>query len=236
MYIRNIITTFLLLFLSCTYLQAQENNNDREQEEGRTSTDDEQRQTTATDTIREINYEVRIQQLEEQLTQCKNELAQNQQKLQEMSQQVILLQQKVNFGDTTAVRLANSILSRPLDEKRIDDAIMRLDHITTPELETAKQKFCKLLADYKLHFGDIIRILQSASADNDLRNPFRSRETAQGYIRQLHQTDYYRNIYKSEYIIPYLNDLIDVAITRFNKIDPARGETLILTDLIPKTK
>ena len=226
-----------MFFLFCVNLQAQEHNIGKEQsEEYRNSVDGEQQQTTAADTLKTINLEIRIQQLEKQLAQCENELAQNQQRLQEMGGQLMALQQKVSFGDTTAVRLANSILSRPHDEKRVDDAIMRLDHITTPELKSTKQEFRQMLVDYKKYYDDIIRILQSANVDDNLRNPFRSRETAQGYIRQLRQTDYYCNIYNSELVIPYLNNLIEAAIVRLNSNDLTRGEKITFTDLIPKTK
>ena len=235
---RSIITTLLLFFLFCSNLQAQEHNNTckEQRDEYKNPVDGEQQQTTAADTLKAINLEIRIQQLEKQLAQCENELAQNQQRLQDMGLQLVVLQQKASFGDTTAVRLANSILSRPHDEKRVDDAIMRLDRITTPELKSIKQGFRQLLVNYKKYYDDIIRILQTANVDENLRNPFRSRETAQGYIRQLRQTDYYCNVYNSKLIIPYLNNLIDAAIVRLNSNDQARGEKVTLTDLIPKTK
>ena len=78
----------------------------------------------------------------------------------------------------------------------------------------------------------IINILKRADADRDMRNPFSGKETAERYINEIRQSEYCKTIMQNEWIIPYMNRLIENAISRLKANNPGERQATDIKDLI----
>ena len=166
--------------------------------------------------------------------------------IQELEDSISILQKRVNeleilqqghlkqiaFADTCIVRQCNNALNAPYDEKRTHSAISAFDRINSTTYREQMLPLRQLLVDYDKYFSTIMDILQRADADRDMRNPFSGKETADRYINEIRQTEYYRTIMQAEWIIPYINRLIDHAISRLKSNNPGERQTINLKDLL----
>ena len=176
-----------------------------------------------------------VARLESQLKQKQAEIDLLRQQLSETKLRQEAAEERLRFVDSTALRLANSILSQPLDMQRVADAIMRLDRVTTPVLQKPKQRFRALLESYPKHYDDVKKIVSEVNKDSKLRNPYYHDDTARNYINRLRQTDYYRNVYSSAFYIPWLNKLIDSLIA-YLQVSANNTQQANFPDPFPNTK
>ena len=174
--------------------------------------------------------------LEERLAQYVDSLLDARRELDIAKQRQRELEEHVKNGDVNTLILLRTYLTRPYTEKRNNDAIKRLEMITTPSLESDKQEFRHLFDNYKTYYESVMAVLKDASEDRSLHSPFKGVEVAQSYIKRLKQTDYCRNVYHKSFFIPFLDEIIDTAIMRLNGNDPSRNKEITLTDLINPDK
>lgn len=188
-------------------------------------------EASITDSLR-----LRVTQLENLLAQREDSLAQTLLRLNDALERQQELEEHVKHGDINTLILMRTYLKYPYSEERYNEAIKRLDMVTTPSLEKDKEEFRKLFEGYRDYYDSVMAVLKAAAGDRALRSPFKGVETAKGYIGQLKQTDYYRDVYRKSFYIPYLNELIDTAIARFNANNPSANKEITLTDLINPDK
>lgn len=138
----------------------------------------------------------------------------------------------IMFADTCIVRQANNALNAPYDEKRIRSALNAFNHISSPEYIEMMSPLRQLLVDYERYYKDLTDILKRADNDRNLRNPFSGKETAENYIAEIRQTDYYLNIMQNEWVIPFMNRLTQNAIRRLEVNNPSERHIIDLKDLL----
>lgn len=179
---------------------------------------------------------LRVSQLDSLLAQREDSLARTLHRLDEALQRQQELEEHVKNGDINTLILMRTYLKYPYSKNRYDEAIKRLNMITTPSLENDKEKFRELFENYHDYYDSVMAVLNAAANDRSLGSPFKGVETARSYIAQLKQTSYYRNVYNKSFFIPYLNELIDTAIARLNANNPCANKEISLTDLINPEK
>lgn len=180
--------------------------------------------------------DARVRQLEEQLAQRDRTLADLRRQLDEALQREQALTKRVEAGDISTLSLANNYLEKPYDAKVAADLKRRLEAITTPSLDDPRKEFIKLYDNYPAYYQEILSLLRKAGSDVQMDNPLSGRETAQSYLRQLQQTNYYRNCYHNEYNIPFLNNVIDEASQRLRNNNPQAGRIAKFGDLFQQKK
>lgn len=166
--------------------------------------------------------------------------------IQELEDSISILQDRINklelqqldfikqiaFADTCIVRQCNNALNAPYDEKRVRNALSAFNRISSSAYRQQMLPLCQLLTDYGQHYRTIMDILRRADADRNMRNPFGGKETAEAYINEIRQTDYYRNVIQAEWIIPFMNSLIEKAINRLKSNNPGERQTTNLKELL----
>lgn len=141
-------------------------------------------------------------------------------------------QHQIEFADTCIVRQANNALSAPYNERRIHSAQVAFDRMNSAKLRDELKPLRILLDDYGHHYMQLIDILRRADADRDLRNPFTGKDTAKKYIDEIRQMPYCIEVMDQEWVIPYMSQLIQIAINRLKSNDPGERQTVILKDLL----
>ena len=139
---------------------------------------------------------------------------------------------QIAFADTCIVRQCNNALNAPYDEKRTRSAILAFDRISSPAYRHQMMPLRQLLVDYASHYTELMGILHRADADRDMRNPFGGKETAERYIDEICQTSYYRNVMQKEWVIPFMNRLVQMAINRLKANNPGERQSANLKELL----
>lgn len=141
-------------------------------------------------------------------------------------------QRQIAFADTCIVRQANNALNAPYDERRLNSAIAAFDRISSPAYKEEMMPLRRLLDNYGLYYHEIIDILQRANADRNMKNPFAGKQTAEQYIAEIKQTQYYQQVMQQEWVIPFLTNLTQNAIGRLEDNDPGEHKHANLKDLL----
>lgn len=126
------------------------------------------------------------------------------------------LKRQIAFADTCIARLANRCLYEKFGANNVSEALKRFDRIYSVELKQTFSPLKNLLQCYSTHYNSILEILKEVQQDQDMKNPFNGEACAQGYVSKLKSTDYYKDVYNADWIIPYLNEIIDKSIDKLN--------------------
>lgn len=177
-----------------------------------------------------------VMELEAQLAERDQTLVDLRRQLDEALQREQDLQKRVKEGDITTLFLVNVYLEKPYNEKVAADAQRRLAAITTPSLDADRKQIQILFDHYAQYYQEVLALLREAGQNVQMESPRSANETAQQYIRRLQQTEYYRNCYKKNFYIPFLENIIDEAIRRLRAHNPQSGRLAKFSDLFPTTK
>lgn len=187
--------------------------------------------TPPTDPAQARKAEERVKRLEAQLVERDQTLATLRHQLDEALQREQALQKRVEEGDSTTLFLVYNDLEKPYNEKAAADAQRRLAAITTPSLDEDRKQFQKLFSNYARYYQEVLALLREAGQDVQMQSPLSAQQTAQQYIRRLQHTEYYRNCYKKNFNIPFLENIIDEATRRLRTHNPQAGQQAKFSDL-----
>jgi hypothetical protein len=82
----------------------------------------------------------------------------------------------------------------------------------------------------------VFALLREAGQDVQMQSPLSAQKTAQQYIMRLQQTEYYRNCYKKDFYITFLDNVIDEATRRLRVHNPQAGRQAKFSDLFQTNK
>lgn len=123
------------------------------------------------------------------------------------------LAQNLCFADSIMVKYAYGLCYEEFDRANIEEAEQIIPRIYQPELRAEMEKdLLILLQNYEEYYNSFIGILTSAQNDsyreiNAYVDDFKTK-----YINEIKGTHYYRNHYKHDLSIVYLDELIDELI------------------------
>lgn len=184
--------------------------------------------------ITELEMEcTKISKLESDMSKLRSKVSRDSIELVNKDKQLKSLQYN---SDRNIARLANGRLYFKYDEKLINESI---DSIRTLRTPSVKQKFSQvlgLLQRYKSYSEDLKNILVSAQNDQDRKARNKGDEFKAKYRRLISQDEYYRNVYlkkaSGNWSIPYLDNIIDVALRALSHHNPGHGDYVDFTVLI----
>lgn len=136
------------------------------------------------------------------------------------------LAQNLCFADSIMVKYAYGLCYEEFDRANIEEAEQIIPRIYQPELRAEMEKdLLILLQNYEEYYNSFIGILTSAQNDSYREINAYVDDFKMKYINEIKGTHYYRNYYKHDLSIVYLDELIDELIklieshTRENKVD-----------------
>ena len=138
------------------------------------------------------------------------------------------LEHKLLFADTVIARISNNCLLVKFDSIRVEQAISDFKKMYSPSLQKRWSKLVDLLNNYGEYTRELDAVLREIQEDAIADKPHFG--CVEKYIEKIKQTQYYKNSYKADWTIPYLNDVIDKSIKAINEYNPRKPE-LHLPDL-----
>ena len=195
-----------------------------------------QMEATATPTAPKTQTDERVNRLEVQLAERDKTLADLRRQLDEALKREQVLQKRVEEGDITTLFLVYNYLEKPYDKEVAEDAQQRLAAITTPSLDEDRKQFQRLFSNYERYYKEVFALLREAGQDVQMQSPLSAQKTAQQYIMRLQQTEYYRNCYKKDFYITFLDNVIDEATRRLRAHNPQAGRQAKFSDLFQTNK
>ena len=130
------------------------------------------------------------------------------------------------FADSCMVKYAYGLCYEEFDRALIEEAEQIVLRIYQPELKAEMEKdLLVLLKNYETYYNSFIGILTKAQNDPYRESSVFIDDFKTKYIKEIQDTHYYRNHYKHDLSIVYLDELIDAIIkeieshTRESKVD-----------------
>ena len=130
------------------------------------------------------------------------------------------------FADSCMVKYAYGLCYEEFDRTLIEEAEQIVLRIYQPELKAEMEKdLLVLLKNYETYYNSFIGILTKAQNDPYRESSVFIDDFKTKYIKEIQDTHYYRNHYKHDLSIVYLDELIDAIIkeieshTRESKVD-----------------
>ena len=136
------------------------------------------------------------------------------------------------FADTIVARLSNDCLRKKYDQNRVNQALVNFEKMYSPELKSKFGRLKFLLNEYGKFTQELVAIFIEAQNDKGLGNPFTGQKQALTYIDKIKNTRYYREVYSDNWIIPYLNILIDKCFETIKAFNPKENKELHLLELM----
>ena len=185
------------------------------------------------DSLQQLNDTLRIQleTLESKIKSLEEEIRSNEDVVKNCRQykdKVKELEHKLLFADTVIARISNNCLLVKFDSIRVEQAISDFKKMYSPSLQKRWSKLVDLLNNYGEYTRELDAVLREIQEDAIADKPHFG--CVEKYIEKIKQTQYYKNIYKADWTIPYLNDVIDKSIKAINEYNPRKPE-LHLPDL-----
>lgn len=149
------------------------------------------------------------------------------------SSKLLEMQKRV---DETSAKYANGRLYFKYDANRIKECIEDYNQITTPSVREQFKQMPELLKNYGSYSERMKELLLSAQNDPDRRVRNKADEYKSKYANLIHTSFYYTNYYAKKnsgtWSIPYLNNIIEVALSILQKHDPGHNEPVNFSPLI----
>lgn len=177
-----------------------------------------------TSDISEKNSLINILQAQHEadsLTNKKNEL-----KLQEMQGSM----------DETSAKYANGRLYFKYDEKKINGCLADYKQLKTQSVKEKFKQLPDLLENYGNFSEQLKNLLSSAQNDPDRKVRNKAEEYKSKYANAIRTSAYFTNYYAKKnsgtWSIPYLNNIIEVALSILQKHDPGHNDPVNFNSLI----
>lgn len=138
--------------------------------------------------------------------------------------------------DEASAKYANGRLYFKYDDKRILECIENFNKIKTPSVREKFKQLPNLLSNYKKYSDQLKSFLISAQNDIDRKARNKSEEYKAKYNRDIINSFYYSHYYAKQNLgtwsIPYLDNIIEVAISILKKHDPGHNDPVNFNSLI----
>lgn len=143
------------------------------------------------------------------------------------------------FADSIILRLANDCFRFKYDQERVNNAKLYFANMFSVQLQKQFAPLMGLLNKYGTYYKQIEAVLLKVQNDYNTnqrkwKSPFKNDESPnKRCLLLLKNTQYYKESYKKDWSIYYLDELIDKAIIQIEAFDKnARDIELKLTDLL----
>lgn len=138
--------------------------------------------------------------------------------------------------DETSAKYANGRLYFKYDAVRIQRCIADLNKIKTASVKEKFKQLPNLLRDYEKYYNQLKALLESAQNDPDRKVKNKADEYKTKYSRELRNSNYYMHYYARQNLgtwsIPYLDNIIEVAMSILKKHDPGHNDPVNFNSLI----
>ena len=160
--------------------------------------------------------------------------------INELQATINLQRHHLLFADSVILRLANDCFRFKYSKVNVDNAKNNFASMYSPQLQKQFRPLMDLLNNYGILYAEVEGVLLEAQENFDRKtrlwkNPFDKNEQSPNrvFINKLKDTRYYREIYKHDWSIYYLDDLIDKAINQMKEFENnARNAELNLKKLL----
>ena len=153
-----------------------------------------------------------------------------------MSQTLLSMSEMQKLADETSARYANGRLYFKYDAKRIQGFIDDFNKIKTASVKEKFKQLPNLLSNYENYSNQLKALLESAQNDPDRKVRNKAEEYKNKYIREIRSSVYYSNYYSRQssgtWSIPYLDNIIEVAMSILKKHDPGHNDPVNFNSLI----
>ena len=138
--------------------------------------------------------------------------------------------------DETSAKYANGRLYFKYDAERIKGCLTDYDQLKTQSVKEKFKQLPDLLRNYGNFSEQLKSILLSAQNDPDRKVRNKAGEYKSKYESEIRNSFYYSNYYSKKNIgiwsIPYLNNIIDIALSILQKHDPGHNDPVNFNSLI----
>lgn len=163
---------------------------------------------------------------------------QNQHKTDSSSIENILLQlkQMQETADKAIAQYANGRLYFKYEAERIEKCLNEFNNLKTLSVKETFSQMPNLLKNYGNYSAQLKMLLESAQNDPDRKAKNRADEYKAKYIKEIQNSFYYSTYYakknSGKWSIPYLNNIIEVALSILQKHDPGHNNPVNFNTLI----
>lgn len=173
-----------------------------------------------------------IAQYKQSETSLNGKLYDYEQTIKVQNKKIERLNSYLLFADTIVARLSNDCLRKKYDQNRVNQATENFEKMYSPELKSKFGRLKFLLNEYGKFTQELNAIFIEAKNDKGLGNPFTGQKQALTYIDKIKNTRYYREVYRENWTIPYLNNLIDKCFETIKAFNPKESKELHLLELM----
>ena len=149
---------------------------------------------------------------------------------------LLQIKQLQETADKATARYANGRLYFKYDAERIDKCLKDFESLKTSSVKETFNQMPNLLKNYGNYSAQLKLLLQSAQNDPDRKARNKADEYRAKYVNLIHNLSYYSSYYAKKntgtWSIPYLNNIIDVAISILQKHDPGHNDPVNFNPLI----
>lgn len=175
-----------------------------------------------------------IENLKREIYILKNEVADlkdsKEREIKSKDAEIKRLNKYLIFADSVIARISNDCLRKKYDSVRVTEALAYFRKMYSPELQNKFKRLEQLLNEYLNDSKEIRDILAEAENDPEIKNPFTGQRKAVIYKNKIESTRYFKEVYNSNWTIPYLNNVIDRVIKALSVFDPKISKEIKLLD------
>lgn len=149
---------------------------------------------------------------------------------------LLQLKQLQENADKATAQYANGRLYFKYDAERISKCLKEFDDIKTQSVKEIFKQMPTLLKNFGNYSAQLKQLLLSAQNDPDRKARNKADEYRTKYVNQIHNSFYYSSYYAKKdpgtWSIPYLNNIIEVALSILQKHDPGHNDPVNFNSLI----
>ena len=149
---------------------------------------------------------------------------------------LLQIKQLQETADKATAQYANGRLYFKYEAERIEKCLKEFDNIKTQSVKEMFNQMPNLLKNYGNYSAQLKQLLVSAQNDPDRRARNKADEYKTKYVNQIHNSFYYSSYYAKKnsgtWSIPYLNNIIEVALSILQKHDPGHNDPVNFNSLI----
>lgn len=146
------------------------------------------------------------------------------------------LQEMQTSMDETSAKYANGRLYFKYDAERIKGCLKDYEQLKTQSVKEKFKQLPDLLRNYGNFSEQLKNLLSSAQNDPDRKVRNKAEEYKSKYANEIRTSFYYTNYYAKKnsgtWSIPYLNNIIEVALSILQKHDPGHNDPVNFNSLI----
>lgn len=141
--------------------------------------------------------------------------------------------ESVALNDSVILKLVTCRLREKFNKKKNKEAINYLQQISDNSIKSGEiyKNLSRLISRYENYYNEIIEILREAQNDFYRENPYQSENYIEKYRTKLLESEYYKDLYNESWNIPYMNNLIDEAISILERYEIDRNKYANISDV-----